>query len=122
MAWDGSITVIFTAAAVTDTEQYSDYTSLNPGELSHVRVKAVFTTGTPTDDLEIRIYGTIDASSENSDTEALITTVIEATASATKYRSIPVSGLYKYRVGVAASGSTDTITTTVDQRSDGVDV
>ena len=54
------------ALSVSTAELFSDAITLNPGESAHVQVEADFPT-TPTDDLEVRLYGTLDDTSENWD-------------------------------------------------------
>lgn len=116
MAW-GDKTQIMTAQAVQGTELFSSYVALSPGEVAHVQVKAD-TNGT-TDDLEVRIYGTLDATSETPDNQSNVVGLI-LKGNDPAYWSTLVSGFYKFRIGVVRSGSTDTITTDMWVRKDGV--
>ena len=119
MGW-GSKTQIMTSQSVAGTELFSDAVDLNPGEVAHVEVEADFP-GSPTDNLVVAVYGTLDASSENWDDTALFSFEIDNGTDPNK-ASFIVSGVYRFRVGCVRSGSTDTITTNIYQRRDGVDL
>lgn len=119
MAW-GSKTQIITAASVAGTETFSSWVSLLPGELAVVQVKADFP-GSPTDNLKVTVYGTLDESSEVSDNQSAATTILMNTQDPA-YRSFPISGMRKFRIGVVRTGTTDTITVDAWYRKDGVDL
>ena len=120
MAW-GNKTQIANALSITATEVFSDSFTLNPGESAHVQVEADFP-ASPTDDLEVRLYGTLDESSENWDDTVLqyLGTLDKGTDP--NAMSFIVSGIYKGRIGFKRSGSTDTITVNAWLRKDGVNI
>ena len=67
MAW-GSKTQISSAVTVNSTtlQDQSTAVTLNPGETAHVQVECDFGT-TPTGNMEVHVFTTLDASSENWD-------------------------------------------------------
>jgi hypothetical protein len=109
-----------TAQSVQGTRLYTTWVTLAPGELAVVQVKANFP-ATPTDDLEVYILQTLDDTSETSDNQTSLATVLINTDDPA-YKSFPVSGMRKFRVGVIRTGSTDTITVDIWVRKDGVDL
>jgi len=112
-----------TKAAQDDTEAYFDAVALNPGEISHVRITGDNNDATPSDDLEVKVYACLEDSTEEWDTIPFMTFVIAAADAAQnvdQLLSFQVSGVYKYRVGVASSGATDTWDVELDHREDGV--
>jgi len=117
MAW-GSKTQIASGVSATSTETYSSAITLNPRELAHVQVKADFPTS-PTDHLEVSVYTTLDDSSETWDDVPIYAFQISNTSDPS-VASIQLSGLYKFRLGFKATGSTDTITVDAWVRKDGV--
>lgn len=117
MAW-GSKTQIATSLSVTSTELFSDAVSLDPGESSHVQVIAD-SNGT-TDSLIVSVYTTLDDSSETWDEFPLTSFLIDLTSGNATEVSLPVRGVYKYRLGFKRSGSTDTIAVNAYERSDGI--
>lgn len=119
MAW-GTKTQIITAQSVGGTEVFSSWVSLTPGEIAQIQVKADFP-ASPTDHLEVRVYGTLDDSSEVSDTQSALATVIVNTDDPA-YKSFPISGFVKFRLGVIRDGTTDTIDVDAWVRKDGVDL
>jgi len=119
MAW-GSKTQIINSASVTDTESYSTAVSLNPGELAHVQVEGD-PPGGPSDNLLVRVYGTLDASSEVWDTTPVYEFSIDKDTDPNN-ASFIVSGLYKFRLGVLVDGATDTWTVDAYYRVDGVNL
>lgn len=119
MSWS-SKTQIITAASVAGTETFSSSVTLNPGEVAHVEVEADFP-ASPTDELVVALYGTLDDSSENWDDTALLKFNMEYSPDPNKM-SFVVAGLYKFRLGVVRTGSTDTITVDAYYRKDGVNI
>lgn len=119
MAW-GSKTQVITAQSVAGTEVFSSWIELAPGELAVVQVKADFP-ATPTDNLKVTVYGTLDESSETSDNQSAASMILTNTVDPA-YRSFPVSGYRKFRIGVVRTGATDTITVDAWYRKDGVDL
>lgn len=123
MAW-GSKTSATQLTSIT-TEQFfsfggSTVLSLNPGEAMHILVKAN-PVGSPTDHLIVAIYGTLDDATE---TVWALTPWAEFTVDKAldpNYVDFIVSGLFKFRIGVRRSGTTDTITDAdCSYRKDGV--
>lgn len=118
MAW-GSKTQIANGLSVGASEVFSDAFTLNPGESAHIQVEADFP-ASPVDDLEVRIYTTLDDSSENwDDTEFQYLSTIDKDTDPNAV-SYLVGGIYKGRLGFKRSGSTDTIIVNAWLRKDGV--
>ena len=111
MSWTAKAQ-IGTAMSVAGTELFSDAVTLKSDETAHVQVKADFPVG-PTDDLEVRVYTTLDLTSETWDTDSFSTVETIPNTTDPGYKSITVTGVMKFRVGVVRSGSTDTITTDI---------
>jgi hypothetical protein len=65
--------------------------------------------GSPTDHAIIAVYTTLDDSSEVWDLIPMMEFLIENTTDPNRI-SFLVTGVYKFRIGVHRSGSTDTIT------------
>jgi len=118
MAW-GSKTTIMDNQSVQGTMLYSSYVTLGPGEIAHVQVTGAFPSSAVAD-LGIYVYGTLDASSETSDTDAMMMMVLPRVSSTTRIISFYVGGVYKFRVGCVRITATDTITTYVYSRINGV--
>lgn len=118
MAW-GNKTSATQLTSIT-TEQFFDVTPpLNPRERAHCEVE-FNPPSTPTDDLVVSVYNTLDASSENWDDTPFMQFTISKAIDPNK-ASFIVEGVYKFRVGVKRSGSTDTITSAdLSYRVDGV--
>lgn len=120
MAW-GSKTASTQLTSITTEQFFSQTPTLNPGESAHVEVE--FNPPiTPTDDLVVSVYGTLDATSENWDDTPIFSFYIDKGTDPNK-ASFVISGLYKFRVGVKRSGSTDTITSAdMNHRLNGISV
>ena len=120
MAW-GSKTNATQLTSITTEQFFSTLVTLNPGETAHCEVEAN-PPATPTDNLIVAIYGTLDASSESWDETPYMEFVIDKAIVPNK-RAFKVSGLYKFRVGVRRSGTTDTYTSAdFSYRLDGVNL
>lgn len=117
MGW-GSKTQIMTDVSVAGTEQYSTAFTLNPGELVHVEVEGDFV-ASPTDNLIVKVYGTLDDSTENWDDTPFLQFQIDKGIDPNKVAFI-VRSFYKCRLGCIRDGATDTITVNAWYRSDGV--
>lgn len=117
MSWTNK-TQIVDAVSVSGVEVYSDAVTLNPGELAVVQVDANFT-GSPTDDLLIKVYGTLDDSSENWDDTPVYQFAVDKDTDPNAV-TFNVSCLYKFRLGLIRDGSTDTIVVDAYYRRDGV--
>lgn len=118
MAWQDKQTA--TQLTSITTEQFFDQTpSLNPRELCHVQIEIDFP-ASPTDDAVVSLYGTLDDSSENWDDTPFRQLAISKDTDPNAV-SFTVGGVYKFRVGVKRSGTTDTITSAdMAFRKDGV--
>lgn len=112
MAWSSKTSA--TQLASITTEQFfsfggSTLVTLNPGESAHVQVDVDFPT-TPVDDAIVSVYATTDASTPNYDDtpyqQFRVSRLIDPNAA-----SFIVSDVYGFRIGIARSGSTNTITT-----------
>lgn len=107
MAWGTKVSA--TQLTSITTEQYFSQTpTLNPGELHHCEVE-YNPVGSPTDDLVVSVYATLDASAENWDDTPIMQFTISKAIDPNK-ASFVITGVYKYRIGVKRSGTTDTIT------------
>ena len=95
------------------------FETLNPRETAHVQVSIDFP-GSPTDHAIVAVYTTLDDTSEVFDLIPMMEFLIENTTDPNRI-SFLVTGVYKFRVGVRRSGSTDTITSAdLSLRKDGV--
>ena len=114
VAW-GSDTSATQLTSVS-TEQFFDETpQLAANEFA--RVQIIGNSSGTTDNLEVKVYSTLDATSENWDTEPIIEFTIDCTDGNDNDRSFTVTGdVYKFRVGVQRSGSTDTFTADMNYR------
>jgi hypothetical protein len=117
MAW-GSKTAATQLTSIT-AEQFFDQTpQLNPRESAQVQVAVDF--GGVTDHAIIALYTTLDDSSEVWDVVPVQEFFLENSPDPNRI-SFQVAGVYKFRVGVRRSGSTDTITSAdMAYRKDGV--
>lgn len=95
---------------VSNTEEFFDQAPiLKPGEAVVVQITNTFV-GSPTDDLLIAVYGTLDGVTY--DVEPLIEFRIESdNSSSGRSFSISSEDAYQFRVGVRSSGATDEIPT-----------
>ena len=118
MAW-GPKTNATQLTAITTTEKFFDQTpTLNPYEIAHVEVEAN-PPATPTDNLQVSVYGTLDAATENWDDTPIMQFDIANAPDPNKV-SFLVSGVYKFRVGVVVDGATDTYVADMAYRTNGV--
>jgi len=119
MAW-GAKTSATQLTSISNTEQFFDQTpTLNPREIAHCEVEANFVTS-PTDDMEVNVYATLDASTPNWDDTPIMSFVIDNSIDPNKV-SFQIMGVYKFRIGVKSTGTTDTHTSAdFSYRLDGV--
>jgi hypothetical protein len=118
MAW-GSDTAATQLTSITTEQFFDQVPTLNPRETAHVQVSVDFP-ASPTDHAIIAVYTTLDDSSEVWDVIPMMEFLIENTTDPNRI-SFLVTGVYKFRVGVRRSGSTDTITSAdLSLRKDGV--
>jgi hypothetical protein len=93
--------------------------TVNPRETTHLQVSVDFPDSS-TDHAIVAVYTTLDDSSEVFDLIPMMEFLIENTTDPNRI-SFLVTGVYKFRVGVRRSGSTDTITSAdLSLRKDGV--
>jgi hypothetical protein len=117
MAW-GSRTNATQLTAITTEQFFDQIPTLNPRETAVVQVSVDFA-GT-TDHAIISVYTTLDDSSEVWDQVPAQEFFLENSPDPNRI-SFQVAGVYKFRVGVRRSGSTDTITSAdMAYRKDGV--
>lgn len=107
MAW-GSKTSATQLTSITTIQYFDSVPTLDPGEWAHVQVDVNFP-ATPTDHAVVQVFTTLDDSSENWDDTPLHEFQIDKGTDPNAV-SFLVSGVYKFRVGVKRSGSTDTLT------------
>jgi len=119
MAWSDD-TQIMTAQSVAGTELYSSIVDMNPGAVHRVYIKG--NSGGTTDNLNITVYSTKDSGSEEWVTVGDYSFQLDCTDGDDNIVAIPLSALYRYRIGCVRSGSTDTITTDIWYQDDGVDI
>jgi hypothetical protein len=118
MAW-GSDTAATQLTGITTEQFFDQVPTLNPRETAHVQVSVDFP-GSPTDHAIVAVYTTLDDASEVWDLIPMMEFLIENTTDPNRI-SFLVTGVYKFRVGVRRSGSTDTITSAdLSLRKDGV--
>ena len=107
MAW-GSDTAATQLTSITTEQFFNQVPTLNPRETAHVQVSVDFPSS-PTDHAIVAVYTTLDDTSEVWDLIPMMEFLIENTTDPNRI-SFLVTGVYKFRVGVRRSGSTDTIT------------
>lgn len=107
IAW-GSKTSAPQLTSITTEQFFGATIALEPNQTAQVQVRADFP-GSPTDHLEVRIYRTLDDSSEDWDTTPADSFVLPNTNDPAQ-RSFMLSGGYRHRIGVRRTGTTDTIT------------
>jgi hypothetical protein len=118
MAWS-SKTDATQLTSVTNTEQFfSTIITLNPGEVAQCEVISD-PPPTPTDDLIVAVYATLDDTTEDWDDIPIMEFMIPNDIDPSK-RTFLVSGVYKFRVGVRSSGGTDSFIADFSYRTDGV--
>ncbi len=105
MPW-GAIESATQLVTLSDVIQWFSLTpTFAPGELAQVEVE-YDPVATPTDDLSVHVRLTLDDSSENWDDEDFMSFVIPNTNDPAK-KSFILSGIYKARIGVQSTGTTD---------------
>lgn len=92
------------------TEQFFDQTPTAGAqhEFFHVQIDVDFP-ASPTDNLIVAVYGTLDDATENWDDTAFMEFEIDNGTDPNAV-SFNIAGLYRFRIGVRRSGTTDTIT------------
>jgi hypothetical protein len=118
MAW-GSDTAATQLSSITTEQFFDQVPTLNPRETAQVQVSVDFP-ASPTDHAVVAVYTTLDDTSEVWDLIPMMEFLLENTTDPNRI-SFLVTGVYKFRVGVRRSGSTDTITSAdLSLRKDGV--
>ena len=121
MAW-GSKTASTQLTGITTTEQFFSQTpTLNPGESCEVEIIAN-PPATPTDDLEVRFYATLDAATEDWDDTPFMGPLVISKSIDPNKRSFTVTDKFKFRVGVKVSGATDTYVADMNHKLNGVNL
>lgn len=108
MAWTQK-EQIATAVSVTGTAGNSDEVTLTLEKTAVIQVVGDFPGG-PTDDLEISVLTTLDDATETWDTAVYGSVVTLSKLTDPGSVTITVSGVYRFKLLFARSGSTDTIT------------
>jgi hypothetical protein len=118
MAWQSKVNAT-QLTSITTEQFFNQVITLNPGEMAHVQISADFP-ATPTDDLIVAVYATLDDSSETWSIQPVMEFSISRTPDPNRTAFL-LSGFYKCRIGVRRSGTTDTITSAdMSFRKDGV--
>jgi len=104
MAWNPKVHAT-QLTGITTQQYFSTSVTLSLGEICHVQIEGTFP-GNPTDPLLVQCYSTLDASSEQWDSQPFFSVVIQPT---TPVVSFIVRDYYKFRVGAQRLGSTDTL-------------
>jgi hypothetical protein len=118
MAW-GSDTGSTQLTNITTEQAFSQTPQLNPRETAHCQVQVDFP-ASPTDHAIIEVQATLDAASEDWDEIPYRSFVINNAEDQSDI-SFKVTGVYKFRVTVTRTGTTDTLTSAdMNHRVDGV--
>jgi hypothetical protein len=118
MAW-GSKTTATQLTSITTEQLFDALVTLNPREMAHVQVEVDFLV-TPTDHTIVAVYPTLDDSSEEWDIVPAQEFILENGSNPNRI-SFQIPGLYKFRLGVRRSGSTDALASAdMSYRKDGV--
>lgn len=118
MAWS-SKTNATQLTSITVEQFFNQTPTLDPGEIAHVQISVDFPT-TPTDHAVISVYSTLDDSSEVWDLVPFLQFQLDKATDPSR-ASFYVSNIYKFRIGVKRSGSTDTLTSAdMSYRTNGV--
>ena len=122
MAWGADTSGGTTLSTITTVQYFDAPVTLNPGETAHCQVTVDFPT-TPTDHALVGVYTTLDATSEVWDNNAYQGPYLLPNSPDPGILSFTVRGVYKFRVGVQRTGSTNTLTSaTMQYKVDGVSV
>jgi len=107
IAW-GSKTSATQLTSITTEQFFSETPTIEPNQEVHCVVDADFPT-TPTDHLIVSVYATLDDTAEAWDDTPITQFQIDNGTDPNQV-SFVLGGIYKFRIGVSRSGSTDTIT------------
>lgn len=111
----GSKTNSTQLTSVTTEQFFSQTPQLAPNEMAHVEVQAD-PPATPTDDLLVKVYATLDDATENWDDTPIMEFTIDKDTDPNKVSFRVPPGVYKFRVGVQRDGSTDSYTVDMSHR------
>ena len=103
----------------TNNESPGPWIYKNPGETAHVEVEPDFP-ASPTDDLIVAVYNSLDDSFNNPDDTPIIEFVISSTIDPHKRSFSVPPWVYNFRLGIRRSGTTDTIIVAGNYRLDGI--
>lgn len=118
MAWSAETTAP-QLTAITTEQFFAPLVTLAPREVAHVQVAADFPAA-PTDHAIIAVYATLDDTLEAWDATPLMQLTLDNALDPNRL-SFLVAGVYKFRVGVKRSGTTDTIASAdLSYRTNGV--
>ena len=107
MAWGASDTST-QLTSITTVQYFDDTPQIPEASVAHCQVEVNFP-GSPTDDALIRVDTTLDASTEVWDVEPYAQYFLSNSDDPNRL-SFVVTDVYKFRVGVERSGTTDTLT------------
>lgn len=103
------------------TNHFSEWVTLNPGEIADLQIQCVF--GSTGNDIYYRIIKTLDDTSEVIDTVPFTAGSVPFVASTTQNRPHTVSGCYRFRVEFRKGGTTaGSYTPNVFIRKNGVNI
>ena len=106
MAWGAKQTATQLTGIQSTEKFFTSSVNVGLGDYAHVQIKIDFPAD-PVDTAIVSVYATLDATSEVWDTEPIQTHAIGPGTD--KIKSFVVNDVYKFRVGVVRSGSTDTL-------------
>jgi len=107
VGWSSSKTTATQLTSITTEQFFTTIIGPAANEVAHVEVEVDFP-ATPTDRAIVSVYGTLDASSENWDDTPIMQFTLENSPDPNKV-SFRLFGVYRYRIGVKRSGTTDTL-------------
>lgn len=111
--FDGSVQTTSVNSTSVTTGSSTGNIDISAYEGAHVIVDADFPT-TPTDDLLVEFYGSLDGGSNDDDTPYAVARISKDTDP--NQMSFIVKDLYSFKIIVKRDGSTDTITVTVSYK------
>ncbi len=120
MAWATTVDAT-QLVSITNTEQFFDtLVTLGPREIADCQVDVDFVV-TPTDDMVVAVYTTVKESPDKWDKVPFFGLVVDKGNDPNILSFLVGPGVYKFRVGVAASGAVDTHTSAdLSYKLDGV--
>jgi len=121
MAWEAAATIISNDVSVSGTtySQSSTTVYLNPGESCQIEIESD-PPSSPTDDLVVGVFPTIDGGTTFSNTAAIEFTIDNGTDPL--YKNFVVTGWHGFKLMYKLTGSTDSFTVRARSRKDGISV